>query len=124
MGYVYYAEYLHFFERARSAYIRQCGMSYADIEKQGILLPVREANCRYRKPARYDDLILIGIGVSEWGRASVRFVYEVLTADKELLATGSTQHAITNREGKPIPLPSWFKEMCSNLKYDPSTPLY
>ena len=124
MGYVYYAEYLHFFERARSAYIRQCGMSYADIEKQGILLPVREVSCRYRRPAHYDELILIGIGISEWGRASLRFVYEILNADKEVLATGSTQHATTNRAGKPIPLPQWFKEMCSKLEYDPSQPLY
>ena len=43
MGVLYYAEYLHLFERARNAYIRQCGMSYADVEKKGIILPVREA---------------------------------------------------------------------------------
>lgn len=124
MGYVYYAEYLHYFERARSAYIRQCGMSYADIEKKGILLPVREVDCRYRRPAHYDELIFIGIGISEWGRASVRFVYEILGIDKAVLATGSTQHAITNRDAKPIPLPAWFREMCSKLEYDPKEPLY
>lgn len=39
MGVLYYAEYLHLFERARSAYIRSCGMSYADVEKKGIILP-------------------------------------------------------------------------------------
>lgn len=51
MGVLYYAEYLHIFERARSAFIRERGMSYADVEKRGIILPVREAQCRYRSPA-------------------------------------------------------------------------
>ena len=56
MGYLYYAEYLHLFERSRSEYIREMGMSYAEVERLGIMLPVREAQCRYRRPARYDDL--------------------------------------------------------------------
>lgn len=49
MGYLYYAEYLHLFERSRSEYIREMGMSYAEVERLGIMLPVREAQCRYRR---------------------------------------------------------------------------
>lgn len=112
MGVMYYAEYLHLFERSRSEFIRDCGISYATVEKKGILLPVREAQCRYRSPARYDDLVLIRAGISEWGRASLRFVYEIWNADKtQLLAEGMTQHAIVNPQGRPIPIPAWFKEL-------------
>lgn len=114
MGVLYYAEYLHLFERARSAYIRHCGMSYAEVEKKGIILPVREAQCRYRAPAHYDDLVQVRAGISQWSRASLRFVYEIRNEDKtRLLATGMTQHALVNPEGKPVPVPDWFKELCS-----------
>ena len=112
MGVLYYAEYLHIFERARSAYIRERGMSYADVEKQGVILPVREAQCRYRSPARYDELVLVRTGVSEWGRASLRFVYEMWNEDKtRLLATGMTQHALVDATGRPIRMPEWFRRL-------------
>lgn len=116
MGVLYYAEYLHLFERARSEYIRTCGMSYNEVEKRGILLPVREAQCRYRISARYDDLILTRAGISEWGRASLRFVYELWSEDKtRLLAQGMTQHALVNHEGRPVPVPEWFRGLCENF---------
>ena len=112
MGVLYYAEYLHIFERARSAYIRERGMSYADVEKKGVILPVREAECRYRSPARYDELVLVRTGVSEWGRASLRFVYEMWNEDKtRLLATGMTQHALVDATGRPIRMPDWFRRL-------------
>ncbi|MBQ7618402.1 MAG: acyl-CoA thioesterase [Desulfovibrio sp.] len=117
MSFLYYAEYLHLFERARSAYIRQCGLGYGEIEKRDILLPVREAQCRYRHPAHYDELVQIRIAISEWGRASLRFVYEIRDEDKEkILASGMTQHAVITRSGKPIAVPSWLKEVLLQFK--------
>lgn len=112
MGVMYYAEYFHLFERARNEYIRNLGMSYADVEKKGVILPVREAQCRYRSPARYDDLVLIRIGLAETGRASLRFVYEIWNDDKtRLLCAGMTQHALVNRAGRPMPMPEWFRTL-------------
>lgn len=123
MGVLYYAEYLHIFERARSEYIRCRGMSYSEVEKRGILLPVREARCRYRAPARYDDLVQVHAGISEWGRASLVFVYEMWNEDKSaLLATGSTQHALVNREGRPVAVPDWFKALFYLPAADPAAP--
>lgn len=116
MGVLYYAEYLHVFERARSEYIRSRGMSYRDVEERGILLPVREAQCRYRAPAHYDELVQVHAGISEMGRASLRFVYELWDEDKShLLATGSTQHALVNRDGRPVAMPDWFRALFSVL---------
>ena len=117
MGVLYYAEYLHIFERARSEFIRACGMSYRDVEEKDIILPVREAQCRYRSPARYDDLVQVHTAISEWGRASMRFVYEMWNEDKtRLLATGSTQHALVNRQGRPVAVPDWLHDLLGNLK--------
>lgn len=87
-------------------------MSYAEVEERGILLPVREAQCRYRSPVRFDDEIFVHIGISEWKRASMKFTYEVWNKDKTLLhATGMTEHAAVNAEGRPTRVPDWLKEM-------------
>ncbi|MCX4309991.1 MAG: thioesterase family protein [Desulfovibrio sp.] len=113
MGIVYYAQYLHFFERGRNAYIRDCGMSYANVEKMGILLPVRDASCRYRSPARYDDLVHVRTGISETGGASLVFVYEIWNEDKSLLlCEGQTRHALVTPAGRPVRMPEWFKNLC------------
>ena len=115
MGVVYYAEYLHLFERARSEFIRERGMSYSKVEEEGFFLPVREANCRYLSPARYDDLIVVRTGIETWTRASVRFIYEV--SDKisgKLLCTGFTQHACVSRDGRPVRIPEWLKKLMSD----------
>ncbi len=112
MGVVYYAEYLHYFERGRSEFIRELGgMSYGLMEEKGIALPVREAQCRYRRPARYDERIYIRTGLQEWGRASMTFVYEIYDERKEaLLAEGMTLHACVDvANGKPVRLPSWVQ---------------
>lgn len=110
MKVVYYAEYLHFFERSRSHLIREYGMSYSEVEERGIYLPIREANVRYRRPARYDDLLNIRVTISDWGRASVTFSYELFDESKNnLIATGHTQHACITPQGKPTKVPDWLK---------------
>lgn len=110
MGVVYYANYLHWFEMGRTEYIRAKGICYRHLENKGLFLPVRETGCRYLKPARYDDVIAIGSCVEQPGRASVRFVYEIRSEDKEqLLATGFTQLAAVDKNGKPVRLPQEVK---------------
>jgi acyl-CoA thioester hydrolase len=112
MGVLYYAEYLHLFERGRSEFIRDRGMSYATVEERGIMLPVREAQCRYRAPARYDDLVFVRVGIAEWGKASITFTYEILNESKDkVLATGMTQHACVNNTGRPVAVPDWLKSL-------------
>lgn len=112
MGIMYYAEYFHIFERARSEYIRALGMSYAEIEKRNLFLPVREASCRYRAPARFDELLYTEITISEWKRASLRFSYRMFNENKTiLLAEAETQHACVGRAGKPEAFPDWFRAL-------------
>lgn len=112
MGMVYYGNYMEFFERGRSEYIREhAGISYADVEERGVLLPVREASARYRAPARYDEVILIRTAIKEWGRATMTFIYEIYDEKREkLLAQGMTQHACVGRDYKPARVPAWLIE--------------
>jgi acyl-CoA thioester hydrolase len=112
MGVLYYAEYLHIFERGRNEYIRAFGISYKEVERRGLFLPVREAQCRYRHPARYDDLLMLRTGATHWRKASFSFHYEIYDESRALLMTeGFTQHACVDDAGRPVPIPPWFREL-------------
>jgi acyl-CoA thioester hydrolase len=109
MGVVYYANYLHLFERGRSELIRNLGFSYSVVEERGIFLPVREASCRYLAPARYDDVIHIRTSLAGQTRATLNFEYEITDEDKtRVLARGMTQHAAVNAQGRPVRVPEWL----------------
>jgi acyl-CoA thioester hydrolase len=110
MGVVYYANYLRFFEAARAEYWRAQGRSYKDVEALGCALPVVEAQCRYRRPAHYEDLLAIAIEVTELRAASLRFSYVVRRADV-VLAEGFTRHAVIGPNGKPRSLPDELRAL-------------
>jgi len=102
MGFAYYANYLRWFEIGRAEMLRTLGLSYRAVEESGLSLPVLEAWCRYREPARYDDAIAVETGIAGLGRASVRFGYRIVRADTPApLAIGSTEHCFMTRTGKP-----------------------
>jgi acyl-CoA thioester hydrolase len=106
MGVVYYANYLRWFERGRCEFLRQLGVPYGDIEARGIYFPVVEANCRYAKPARYDDLVLIESRIESVSRATLIFTYRISREGEDTpLATGSTKHACIDGAGKVLRIP-------------------
>jgi acyl-CoA thioester hydrolase len=109
MGVVYYANYLRYFESARAAYWRALGRSYKDLVAWDVALPVVEAHCRYRRPAYYEDVVSIETWVSELRGASLRFSYKLYRGD-ELLAEGSTRHAVVGGDGRPRALPPELRE--------------
>ena len=112
MGVVYYANYLHLFERGRSELIRTLGFSYSVVEERGLFLPVREASCRYLAPARYDDVIHIRTGLAGQSRASLNFAYEITDEKRaHVLTRGTTQHAVVNAQGRPVRVPDWLSAL-------------
>ena len=104
MGVVYYANYLRYFESARADYWRSMGRTYHDLVKWGVALPVVEAHCEYKRPATYEDLLVIDVEVSEVRAASLRFSYRV-TRGEDLIALGETRHAVIGMDGRPKRLP-------------------
>lgn len=107
MGVVYYANYFRYFELSRNEFFRAWGGSYRELEQQGFMLPVVEASCSYKQPARYDDVLLVRPRIAELRRASFTFSYELYREGSAatLLCTGRTQHACITREGRPTRLP-------------------
>ncbi|MBN1823058.1 MAG: acyl-CoA thioesterase [Endomicrobiales bacterium] len=110
MGMVYYANYLVYFERGRTEWLRDHGIAYSDIEKKGVFFPVVESRCKYVSPARYDDVISVFTDVSGVGPASVEFSYKIKLRDK-LLATGFTKHPLVNRGMKLVKIPPDIKKV-------------
>jgi acyl-CoA thioester hydrolase len=106
MGVVYYANYFVWFEVARADLLRQMGWTYREMEADGFGLPVIEAACVYRQPARYDDELDVHTGGTLVSPVRVRFDYRILrTEDASLIAAGHTVHATVDRAGRPCRLP-------------------
>jgi acyl-CoA thioester hydrolase len=114
MGVAYYANYFVWFEVGRTDLLRTRGWSYREMETEGFSLPVIEAQCAYRAPARYDDEIEVRTSGMLVSPVRVKFTYEIVRAgDQLMLATGTTIHAALNRSGRPAPLPARVRDVLS-----------
>ena len=118
-GVVYYANYLRYFEKGRTEYMREQVLTYKEIEDLGLILPVIECYSRYKAPAVYDDLLTIETSLTELKNVSCRFNYRIYRNDTDnsrtLLAKGHTVHASVNRKGKLTRLPANVLEKFKNI---------
>ena len=114
MGIVYYANYLVWFEIGRVELLRSLGLAYSQLEiDHDCILPVVEASCRYRAPARYDDQILIETRPSLLRGSVIKFAYRILHKAPEgqepaVLAEGETVHVVCDDQLKRKPLPEAY----------------
>ena len=111
MGIVYYANYLVWFEIGRVELLRSLGLAYSQLEKDHQrILPVIEASCRYKSPARYDDRILIETRPSLLRGSVLKFAYRILRKghdgeEAKPLAEGETAHVVCDDQLNKKPLP-------------------
>jgi acyl-CoA thioester hydrolase len=114
MGVVYYANFFIWFEVGRVELLRQLGFHYKQMEiDDDCHIPVVEANCRYKSPARYDDELLLETSVLALRRSVIKFGYRLLRpesgeAHTTLLAEGETTHVIVDRSLRKVPLPQKY----------------
>jgi len=114
MGIVYYANYLVWFELGRVELLRSLGLAYSRLETDhGCILPVVEASCRYRSPARYDDEILIETRPAMLRGPVLKFAYRILRKNPngdqpQLLAEGETVHVVCDDQLNKKPLPEHY----------------
>ncbi len=121
MGVVYYANFFIWFEVGRVELLRQLGFHYKQMEiDDDCHIPVVEANCRYKSPARYDDELLLETRVLALRRSVIKFGYRLLRPEGEastatalaagttLLAEGETTHVIVDRSMRKVPLPEKY----------------
>jgi acyl-CoA thioester hydrolase len=109
MGLLHHANYLVYFEQARTELLRSQGLTYRDIEDKGFFLVITKVEVNYRSPARYDDVLSIRTTVSRTTPVRIEHCYEV-TCEGRLVAEAKTTLACVDREGKLQGLPEWFRE--------------
>jgi len=111
MGVVYYANYLVWFEVGRADLMRTLGRTYRALEEEGVVLPVIEAHCEYRQPARYDEELEIRTTGALVSPVRVRFNYDIVRCgDAATIASGHTVHAAVDPAGRPRRLPDVLRK--------------
>lgn len=111
-GMAHHAAFFPWFEEGRVALLRCLGKPYQECEAEGLHFPVREAFCRYRAPARFDDVLLVSTMIEAVGGASIRFRYHITReVDGVLIAEGYTLHACVDDTGKVQRLPQEVKAL-------------
>ena len=111
MSVVYYANYLIYFERSRTEMLRDAGVPYCELEKQGCFLPVAEAVCKYRASATYDNLLTFRSYFQEARGVRLTIATEVWNGDK-LLVEGYVVLACLGANKRPVRVPSFMIDAC------------
>ncbi len=112
MGIVHHSNYVKFFEFARTEWLRAVGLTYAEMERRGVMMPIVEVQVKYRQPAYYDELIRVRAIVEEMPMARMTFKYEIYGEDDRPIATGlTTLGFIDSVTRRPQRVPSWLLEV-------------
>ena len=112
MGIVHHSNYVKFFEFARTEWLRAVGLTYAEMERRGVMMPIVEVQVKYRQPAYYDELIRVRAIVEEMPMARMTFKYEIYGEDDRPIATGlTTLGFIDSVTRRPQRVPSWLCEV-------------
>jgi acyl-CoA thioester hydrolase len=111
MGVVYHGNYAQYFEMGRVEWLRNLGLSYSFMEKNGVMLPVVSLTINYKKPARYDDLLTVRTIYKKQESVRIEFDYEILSEKGELLTTGNSVLVFVDmKTGRPILPPDYVLE--------------
>ena len=106
---VYYANYLRYFERARTEWLRSLGVSQDALLKQhGLLFVVRRASMDFVAPARLDDVLQISVRIGKLARSYVQLVQHATCGDRRLCRGEVTVACISRNEFKPVPIPGFI----------------
>jgi acyl-CoA thioester hydrolase len=108
MGLLHHANYLVYFEMARTELLRQRGISYREVEDAGHYLVIVEVGCKFKRPAYYDDLLTVRAIVERVTHVKIVHRYEVLR-DGVLLAEGHSTLACVDKEGRAQALPDLLR---------------
>lgn len=101
MGIAHHSSYPIWFEVARTEFIKKAGISYTDVEKQGVITPLTGLECKYKKAAFYEDQLKIHVTLTRLTPVRLEFSYKV-TREDELIATGKTSHGMVGKDMKPV----------------------
>lgn len=108
MGFLHHAFYFTYFEIGRTELLRAAGGNYRQMEADGLLVVVVRAECRFHRPARYDDVLRLRTRIVRVTQAKIEHEYRLFRKD-ELLAVGNVTLAVIDREGRVQRVPEMFQ---------------
>ncbi len=121
MGYVYYGNYAQFFEIGRTNMLREFGMTYREMEAQGIMLPVRSMEIRYHSPAFYDDLLTVTTILREKPTKRLQFEHEIHNEEGKLIVTGKVELVfVDENRRRPTDAPDFFLKRIESFFENPN----
>ncbi len=114
MGIVYYGNYAQYYEVGRVEAMRRLGASYREMELKGVVMPILSMNCKYIRPAQYDDLLTVRTIIEEMPTTRITFKYEIFNESGSLLNIGETVLVFVDKETfKPCKAPKWYTDILS-----------
>lgn len=116
MGIVHHSNYIKFFEAARTEWLRAVGMTYAEMERRGVMMPIVDVHVKYRQPAYYDEVLSVRVFVDELPMARMIFRYEIRGEDGRDVASGTTTLGfIDSLTRRPQRAPEWLMEVLRSM---------
>ena len=107
MGFAHHAAYVSWLEAARIEWLRARGISYRELEEQGVLMPVIDVHIAYKRSVRFDDVIELETSAAVKGPTRVTFTTMIrLQGDPATRAEATVTVAAVGRDGKPMRLPA------------------
>ena len=117
MGIVHHSRYYPWFEMARTEFVKKTGMTYSEMEKAGVLLPLTETGAKYICGLKYEDEVMVSCRLTKLSVARCEFEYEVYRLpDKTLVSKGITKHGVVDKDFKPINLKKTNPDIWDKLK--------
>lgn len=115
MGVVYHGNYAQYFEIGRVEWLRKMGLSYKQMEADGVMLPVISLSLKFKKSARYDDLIKVKTQLVKMPSATIEFDYEIVNEVGEILTTGNTSLVFIDiLKNRPTRCPKYLLDKLHN----------
>jgi len=116
MSYAYHGNYATYFEMGRTEWLRKLGVSYKNMEEEGIMLPVINLNTNYIKPAKYDDILTLKTTLIKRPSAKIEFAFEIHNKNDELLTTAKATLVFVNMvTNKPTRAPKYIMDIIDKI---------
>lgn len=116
MGVVHHANYLHWMEEARIDFMDRLGFPYAEMEKKGVLSPVKALSCEYRHSCTFGDEIAVSVSVESFNGVVMVIAYEMKDSRGETVCAARSEHVFLNREGRFVRLKREMSGFCAAIE--------
>ena len=116
MGITHHSNYIRWMEEARVDFLSQIGWDYARLEESGIISPVLNVTCDFKRTTTFSDKITIRPVVAEFNGVKLKFSYEMRNEDGTVVFTATSMHAFLNKEGRPVRMKQDYPELYETIQ--------